>query len=171
MGSQVIQSDNPAISPAKSMKGKYDKRKNNGDAGRFTQYGAKAGPTPKWLKNLSRNKSTTYLEQCDAIKTPAQMFQEAIEAKSYALAWQIRQDLENRAYGRPYVQINPAEKERHGEADVSRIAVAIKNLQIVQTPELPALTKGKQLAASPTIDAEPSEESDFDEAYEKPNGH
>jgi hypothetical protein len=43
------------------------------------------------------------------------MFQEAIEAKSYALAWQIRQDLENRAYGRPYVQINPAEKERHGE--------------------------------------------------------
>src|SRR6516225_5013404 len=50
------------------MKDKYDKRANNGDARRFTQYGAKAGPQPKWLKNLSRNKSTTYLEQCDAIK-------------------------------------------------------------------------------------------------------
>jgi hypothetical protein len=34
-----------------------------------------------------------------------------------------------------------------------------------------AQDKLKALAASPPIDAEPSEESDFDKAYEKPNGH
>jgi hypothetical protein len=92
-------------------------------------------------------------------------------AKSYALAWEIWTGLENQAYGRPYVQVNPAEKERQGEHDINRIAVAIKNLQIIQQPELPALTKGKQLAAGPTIEAEPSEESEFEDAYEKPNGH
>src|SRR5262249_41938575 len=114
--------------------------------------GIKPGPKPRWRKTLSQNAATTYLNRCDAIKTPDEMFADAIAAKSYALAWQIR--IEARAFGRPYVQQDPAANQRHNEQDVSRIAVAIKNLQIVQTPELPSLTKGKQLAAGPTIDAE-----------------
>jgi hypothetical protein len=61
MGSQVIQPDNPAIPPAKlgrpkvggeGPKGRYDRRKNNGDARRFTQFGAKRWTQAKMAQEL-----------------------------------------------------------------------------------------------------------------------
>jgi len=148
--------------PVKLMKGKYDGRRNNGGHHRKSVDRGVGNRKPKWKRHLDKNMAAHELKLCDAYKAPSQMFIEAIEAKSYALAWEIRTGLENRAFGRPYVQVNPAEKERHNEGDVNRIAVAIKNLQIVQTSELPAATKNTLAPAItnlalPAIETNPAE--------------
>lgn len=45
---------------------------------------------------------------------------------------------------RPFVALNPEADKRHELADISRIAIAIKRLNILQAPETPALTKKHQ---------------------------
>jgi hypothetical protein len=135
-----------SVTPDKSllpMAGKYDGRGKHGNqhanSGSFVSDG-KPGPKPKSRKNLAGAKSNRYLNKIEKLKSPVEMFKEAIEARNYALAWSIRTELRAEACGKPYVAVNPA-TERHDAADVSRIAVAINNLQIVNSPERPRLTK------------------------------
>lgn len=116
------------------MKGKYDGRGKN--CKNLDEHNAlsKKGLKPKSRKDIEGRKAITELRQMKAYKKPSEMYAEAIQAKNYSLAWQILQDVETRALGRPYVAVNPDAVERHDAADISRIAIAIKNLQIVQAP-------------------------------------
>lgn len=87
----------------KPMKGKYDGRRNNG---RYKSK-AKRGPKPFYLKALSRNGAAKILEKLNAIATPEEIYRQAFERKLFALCWQIREDLSNRVWGKPYTAENP----------------------------------------------------------------
>jgi hypothetical protein len=117
------------------LTGHYDKRKVNTNLVAYNKALAKEGRKPLGRHKVSGRRCVTLLRKMDAHKDPVQMFIDAIEAKSYALAWQIRSDVETRALGRPYTAVNPEENERHSGEDVTRIAVAIRNLQIVSGSE------------------------------------
>jgi hypothetical protein len=119
------------------MAGKYDGRgKHDNHVANSTSFSSDgiSGRKPKSRKNLAGARSNRYLNKIEKLKSPDQMFNDAIQAKNYSLAWQIRSDVRAEACGKPYVAINPDER-RQEPADVSRIAVAIKNLQIVNGPE------------------------------------
>lgn len=85
------------------------------------------------------------------MKEPSILYSEALENKAHSLAWQIWQDTENRAFGRPYVAINPEAAVRPGGEEVTqRISIAAKNLQIVQAaPEPKRKPRAIQAAAKP----------------------
>jgi hypothetical protein len=128
------------VHPAK----KYDKRLECTNLDEYNQLQstlAKRGRKPKLRADIAVRRSSKQLKAMTDQKSPSELFSDALAAKQYALAWQIRMDTENRAYGRPYQAVNPDAGVRHESDDVSRIAVAIKNLQIVQAPAQPSLTK------------------------------
>lgn len=132
---------------AKPLKRKYDKRKDNGKHLKVWNNAQKALKR----KALGRTESISELQAIDSIKLPREMFKECVDSKSYALAWQIRSDIENRAFGRPYVAINPEAAVRPGGEEVTqRISIAAKNLQIVQAPPEPKRKpRAIQAAAKP----------------------
>ena len=91
----------------KSMKGKYDGRKNNGR--RRSQL--KSGPIPLYLKNKTRNYSFRILELYDSIASDEQIYTAAWKDGNYELCAQLRREHRDRAYGKAYVAENPAKAE------------------------------------------------------------
>lgn len=165
-GSPDSAAPEPAARPSQSMAAKYDKRgKSKQNYKNLAEYHAENRITVKghWRKDLTRYNATGTLGRIDKIKSPEDLYAEAVTNQAYGLAWEIGRDVEARAFGLPFVALNPEEKQRHNEHDVSRIAIAIKNLNVLQTSETPALTKKRHALAADnqsgtTIDAEQAED-------------
>lgn len=112
------------VSP-KSMKGKYDGRKNNG---RYKS-AVKRGPKPVYLKHMSRSSAGKVLEQFDSIASWAEIYARAWESGKLESCIQMRLNAEYRLFGKPFVAENP---EKVMKADAlnqdSRLQDAIKQL-------------------------------------------
>lgn len=115
-------------SACKSMKGKYDGRRNNGRKKTGVRAYSKPGPKPLWVKNLTKNKASRSLQAIDAIASPEEIYSRAIAANLLSLAWQVRCDIENRLYGKPYTAINPDEKAKPATITDNRLQIAIQQL-------------------------------------------
>ena len=113
----------------KSMKGKYDKRKNNGSTRERRRTNPNLGPKPKWMKHISRNAAYMILRQFDDIASPADVYAWCWEHKKVELMVGMREYVWNRLEGRPFIAENP---EKAAKAETltqdARLQDAIKQL-------------------------------------------
>lgn len=141
----------------KPLKGKYDGRgkwkRNN------YEYRDRAKPGPKSLRtqHLSQTKANKVLAAFDLIASQSQIYAWLWEKKQVVPMLQMRENAENRAFGKPFTAENPAiSKQSAALAQDNRLQVAIQNLVLTPGAKRTA-SKGKkikQLAApTPTLDA------------------
>jgi hypothetical protein len=130
--------------PDKPLKGKYDGRRFNG---RERKKG-KSGPKPNIFLNLAERHCKEALTRFEAIATLAQIYEEAWNRKNLALCVQMRENAADRAYGRPFVSINPAEKPGSPAlTQDNRLQLAIGQLNIGVSGKKTG--KSKRLASDP----------------------
>lgn len=152
----------PPQKPRKSLKAKYDKRIHNGAHLRTlpqNQPGAsKPSSNSKWIKALKGYDSFKVLREIDSIASCTQIYALAFELKLLPLCWSIRESVENRALGKPFVAINPQTTEQpHTLVQDNRLQVAItqmlpskdKKAASLQAQTTPELTQSASLAAIP----------------------
>ena len=88
----------------------------------------KTGPKPKHVQTLSRNKSSKVIEQYNAIAGLADIYAQAWANKQLVLCVQMQEQARDRAFGRPFVAINPEERPQNQINQDNRLQVAIQNL-------------------------------------------
>lgn len=92
------------------------------------------------IPSLSRHlraSAVRALRAMDAYMRPEAIFREACLAKQWTLAWTIRQDMATRVMGRPHQAADPEPRRAADSEYATKIAVAIRNLQVVQPAALP----------------------------------
>lgn len=137
---------------AKPLKGKYDGRRNNRPTAEARQ---KAGRKLNWAKHLTSNDSAKILKDIDSIASPSEIYQRALDRNLLALCWQIRERVEDRLLGKPFVAENPnAVKPINNILNDNRLQIAIqqlvpaKQVKKRKTKELvQAVSEAKQLEA------------------------
>jgi hypothetical protein len=91
----------------KSMKGKYDGRRNNGATKARRRLNSDLGRKPHWLKNLDRNDAARVLEQFNGIASPEQIYKAAWEKGKFELYADLYKQFQDRWLGKPYTAENP----------------------------------------------------------------
>jgi hypothetical protein len=89
----------------KSMKGKYDGRRNNGATKARRRLNSNLGRKPRWLKNLDRNDAAKVLEQFDAIASPEQIYKAAWEKGKFELCADLYKQFQDRWLGKPFLAL------------------------------------------------------------------
>lgn len=138
MSTQVV---NPEI-PANQLplKGKYDKRKNNG--GKRVNSGGK----PLWAKHLSRNSAAKLLSQAGL----QEKVLELLDSPDARLRFEVIRYLWDRFEGRPFVAENPnTVKQANPIMLDQRLQVAVQQLNIMQ----PKAKKRRILHSPPDVEA------------------
>lgn len=108
---------------------------------------AVTGPKPKTMIRLSRSGYHAVSKECDAIATRVQLYETAWLKGLVALCWQMREDVDNRLYGKPFVSSNPEDQAKAGVIyNDKRLQVAIQTLlppstskDVVQSKQLPSV--------------------------------
>jgi hypothetical protein len=96
--------------PAKSMKGKYDGRKNNGATKARRRANSKLGRKPIWAKNLTRNMAAVVLKENSAKELWARLLNSSDER----IQFETMRYLTDRLEGKPFTAINPAAEGKPG---------------------------------------------------------
>jgi hypothetical protein len=118
--------------PVKSMKGKYDGRKNNGATKARRRANSKLGRKPIWAKNLTRNMAAVVLKENSA----KELWAKLLNSSDERIRLETLRYLTDRLEGKPFTAINPAAEGQPMLQD-NRLQVAIQNLV------LPAIEKNK----------------------------
>src|SRR5690348_15981613 len=130
-GMRVNIEPNPADSAPKPMKGKYDRRKNNGATRARRRVNPNLGRKPQWMKHISRNAAYHILQDFESIATFKDIYAYCWEHKKVELMISMREYAWNRLEGRPFVAENPAATRKpDGLLQDNRLPVAIQNLML-----------------------------------------
>jgi len=133
----------------KSMKGKYDGRRNNGATKARRRLNSNLGRKPRWLKNLDRNDAAKVLEHFDAIASPEQIYQAAWEKGKFELCADLYKQFQDRWLGRPFIAENPNKPANNlALANDPRLQEAIK--QLIPGPRKSEKTPVETPASAPT---------------------
>jgi hypothetical protein len=121
----------------KPMKGKYDKRKNNGATKVRRRKFSNMGRKTLVAKGLSRNDAARTLEELVEIASPADIFRAAWEKGNVALCAEMYKQFQDRLLGRPFIAENP---QTTGPQSVDpRVQRAVRALNIVQPQKEPVM--------------------------------
>jgi hypothetical protein len=115
-------------SKPKSLMRRYDRRAFNG---RY-QSTNKRGPKPLYLKTKSLNSSLRSLASFEKIATDEDIYKKAWDVGDYKTCAELKERNRNRAFGRPFVAVNPAAQPA-GPVQDNRLQDAIKKLVLPNT--------------------------------------